>query len=935
MREYKPGKLVNYREREWVVLPSDNTDLILLKPLGGSDEEITGVYTPLQLPHEEISESSFPLPTENDIDDFQSAKLLFDASRLSFRNASGPFRCMGKLSFRPRSYQIVPLVMALKQEQVRLLIADDVGIGKTIEALIILKELMERGEIKRFAVICLPHLCDQWQQELKDKIDIDAEIIRSSTAGSLDRKLPDDRSVFYHIPYQVISVDYLKSDKRREIFLMDCPELIIVDEVHSCARPAGAKSSSQQQRYHLLSEIAKKKNPHMLFLTATPHSGKDSEFQSILGLLNPELESFELSEADQNKRKKIARHFIQRKRANIKRWLKEETPFPQRDPVEKPYYLSPDYHDFYEKILEFARGITRIEGKEQQTRMRYWAALALLRGVMSSPASGYEMLKNRQFNSLDDDSEYPIDFINPLIEPTSSEAENDHAPTEYVDNANLKNREWNVLEELASKILLLAGPEKDQKLKITIEIVKEWLKQGFHPIIFCKYIPTANYVGKYLKEHLPQKVEIQVLTSELADDQRKEKIKGMEDHTQRVLVATDCLSEGINLQDLFTAVLHYDLPWNPNRIEQRDGRVDRYGQTAPVVKSLILYGYDNLIDRKVLEILIRKVRDIQRSTGVSITLGEESSSIMDSLIRDILLETHTTVNGKQMDMFADEFYEREFKTLQEKAENLRSIFTHESIPSEEIENSLKEVDEAIGDIHSVEEFVKAAIIHLGGDIQYDLTGYVINTTNLPEHLKMHFPIGKPIRISFESPTPQGYRYIGRNHRFVEQLCQYLIMLAFEKHPRYKPATRAAVIQTSKVSIKTTLIQFRVRNVIKEVKSNREVISEEMYLWGYRGSGESSEILDYSEAKTLLLEARSKTAISLEFQKTVFTEEMKVFSGKEKQFFDLAEQRAKNLVEAHSRFKDLVSGNRYEAVYPVLPPDIMGVYILNPVPKDLF
>ena len=96
---------------------------------------------------------------------------------------------MGKLSFRPRSYQIVPLVMALKQEVVRLLIADDVGVGKTVEALIILQEMLERGEIKRFAVVCPPHLCEQWQKELRDKLDIEAEIIRSSTAAALDRKL--------------------------------------------------------------------------------------------------------------------------------------------------------------------------------------------------------------------------------------------------------------------------------------------------------------------------------------------------------------------------------------------------------------------------------------------------------------------------------------------------------------------------------------------------------------------------------------------------------------------------------------------------------------------------------------------------------------------------------------------------------------------------
>ena len=378
----QPGKLVRFRDREWIVLPSADPDLLMLKPIGGSEDEITGVYLPLKLANETIDEARFPDHVVDDLDDFQSAKLLFDATRLSFRNASGPFRCMGKLSFRPRSYQIVPLVMALKQDIVRLLIADDVGIGKTIEALLILKEMIERGDIKRFAVICLPHLCEQWQKELKDKLDIEAEIIRSSTAASLDRKLPDDRSVFYHTPYQVISIDYIKSDKRREIFLTDCPELVIVDEVHTCARPAGSKSASQQQRYFLLTKIAQKEQQHLVFLTATPHSGKDSEFQSILGLLNPELETFDLQDADQNKKKKIARHFILRKREKIKRWLEEDTPFPIRESKEIAYQLTPEYQKFYQEVLEFARGITREDGKENTSRMRYWAALALLRGAM-------------------------------------------------------------------------------------------------------------------------------------------------------------------------------------------------------------------------------------------------------------------------------------------------------------------------------------------------------------------------------------------------------------------------------------------------------------------------------------------------------------------------------------------------------------------------
>lgn len=354
---YTPGNLVRYRNRDWMVLPSNDDQVVLVKPLGGSDEETTGIFLPLAKDFEKIDKATFKEPTPNQIGNFETAKLLYNASRLSLRNAAGPFRSMGKLSFRPRSYQVVPLVMALKQDITRLLIADDVGIGKTIEALLIIKELMERGEIKRFAVICPPHLCEQWQQELKDKLDIDAEIIRSSTASRLDRLVPDDRSVFYHIPYQVISVDYIKTDKRRGIFLNDCPELVIVDEAHTCTLPKGATSKNQQQRYSLIHDVAHNKNRHLVLLTATPHSGKDEEFLSLLGLLKPAFKELNFDNLEPSDRKNIAKFFIQRKRENIKRWLNEDTLFPDRDSKEIGFTLSEQTKSFYNDLVAFARGI--------------------------------------------------------------------------------------------------------------------------------------------------------------------------------------------------------------------------------------------------------------------------------------------------------------------------------------------------------------------------------------------------------------------------------------------------------------------------------------------------------------------------------------------------------------------------------------------------
>lgn len=321
MNALQPGKLVSLRGRDWIVLPSEDPELLVVKPLGGSDDETTGIYLPLGIETDVPTDAHFADPTSADLGDISTARLLYDSARLAFRNGAGPFRSLAKLSFRPRSYQMVPLIMALRLEQIRLLIADDVGVGKTIEALLIVRELLERRKIKRFAVICLPHLCEQWQMEIRHKLDIEAVIIRSNTRASLDRRIHGDTSVYDYYPYQVISVDFIKSDTRRDVFIEQCPELVIVDEAHTCARPTGA-SQTQQQRYHLVSRLAEKPAQHLVLLTATPHSGKPEEFHSLLGMLKPGFETLDLPESTPAQRKELARYFVQRKRADVETFAK-------------------------------------------------------------------------------------------------------------------------------------------------------------------------------------------------------------------------------------------------------------------------------------------------------------------------------------------------------------------------------------------------------------------------------------------------------------------------------------------------------------------------------------------------------------------------------------------------------------------------------------
>ena len=936
--QYSPGMLVKARERQWVVLPSESSDLIRLKPLGGTDDEITGIYLPLKFPEDKVSPAQFTPPEPEDIGALSTARVLFNAARLAFRNGAGPFRCLAKLSFRPRSYQMVPLIMALRQETVRLLIADDVGVGKTIEALLVAREMLERRQISRFAVVCLPHLCEQWQQEIRAKFGIEAVIIRSNTQARLDREIQGDTSVYQHYPYQVISVDYIKAENRRNVFVSECPELVIVDEAHTCARPASALKN-QQQRHALISDIAAKPGQHFILMTATPHSGKPEEFQSLLGLLDPDYECIDLPTATPTQRRTLARNFVQRRRADVEKWMNEETVFPKRDAGEFRYGLSPRYKALFEQVLEFARTLLSAKVNTQyQARVHYWAALALMRGVMSSPAAGIEMLRNR-FGKLDIEGAFE-DFVdNPVLDADFTER--DSTPSGVVERSEWTEYQARKLRGFADELEALSTIDGDQKAAAAALIIEDWLADGYNPVVFCRYIPTANYLGAVIAPALRKaypEVNIQVVTSEDPDELRKERVDAMTGSKRRVLVCTDCLSEGINLQDHFTAVLHYDLPWNPNRLEQREGRVDRFGQRAKEVKTYLLYGEDNPIDGVVLEVLLRKVREIRKATGISLPVPEDSQSILDTVLQAVLLKPENQRDGYQAQfgfmLDNDDVQgskDRMSKAIEEAAareKTSRSIFAQNAIHAEEIESDLHEMDKAIGTPLDVEAFVTATLQQLFG-VQVDKTrtGYRLQTVNMPEGLKSTLPDATSLKISFESPTPDEHIYLGRNHLFVEQLCQ-LVMANTIDRARHG-ARRAAVVRTSEVEKKTTIFLLRARNVIEEKAKGYQLVAEEMLMWGYRGSAKDGDFLPLEEAEALLDAARASESLNPHAAATTLTQELALIPALEQTLNAVAEDRCKHLVEAHERFSKAVGGNRYSVVKPVVPMDVMGVYVLLP------
>src|SRR5262252_4877853 len=703
------GSLVKARGREWVVLPESAEDLLVLRPLGGAEDEVTGIYLPL----EPIEAATFTLPDPSQPGDYRSCRLLRDAVRLGFRSSAGPFRAFARIAVEPRPYQLVPLLLALRLDPVRLLIADDVGIGKTIEACLIARELLDRGEIERLAVLCSPQLAPQWQNELRDKFHIEAEIVLPGTVTRLERNCRLNQSIFDLYPHVIVSTDFIKADRRRDEFLRACPEMVIVDEAHTCAYGYDNRGG-RHQRYQLVSQLATHPERHVILVTATPHSGNEAAFRSLLGMLHADFANLpeDLSgRENEPHRRRLAAHFVQRRRADIRRYLDIDTVFPERQEAEETYRLSPDYKRLFERVLNYAREtVSDTGGTLHRQRVRWWSALALLRSLASSPAAAVATLRTRAaFADTETTEEADAIGRQTVLDLQADEVVEslDLTPgSDLGDASDAEPRTRRRLLDMAREAEKLLGT-RDEKLKKAVSLIDTFIHDGFTPIVFCRFIPTAEYVAEELRKKL-REVEVAAVTGTLPPDEREARVAQLAKADKRVLVCTDCLSEGINLQEHFDAVMHYDLSWNPTRHEQREGRVDRYGQPSRTVRVLTFYGIDNQIDGIVLDVLIRKHKTIRSSLGISVPVPLDTNQVVEAIFEGLLLRGPSGTSAEQMLLF-EEFFtpHREdlygkWDAVTEREKRSRTMFAQETIKVDEVARELQAVRAAIGSGLSVE-----------------------------------------------------------------------------------------------------------------------------------------------------------------------------------------------------------------------------------------
>jgi len=938
---FEVGTLVNARGREWVVLPESKApDFLVLRPLGGGDDEVAGVFPAL----EQVQSATFEKPDPNDAGPATSAGLLRAALRIGFRATAGPFRSLGRLAVEPRAYQLVPLLMALRQDTVRILISDDVGIGKTIEAGLIAAELLEQGDANGLAVLCSPALAEQWQRELRTKFGIHAELVLPSTIRKLEKNLLQGETVFGRYRNVVISTDFIKRPGYREQLWHDCPDLLIIDEAHTAVSD-GTGGRSRMLRHELVTKLAEDDKRHLVLVTATPHSGKEEGFRNLLGLLEPSLQRVSLETVQG--RELLAKYFVQRRRHDIRKYIDETTPFPEdRESKELTYNLSKDYKALFDDVLQYARETVRDPaGGKLRQRVRYWSALALLRALASSPRAAAATLTTRADN-LDTEDEAEADRIGRSAvmdlpdEETVESADATPGADSDSDAGDTPHRRR--LKRFAARARNLEGND-DKKLQLLEQTAKQLLAEGYNPVIFCRFIDTAEYVAEHLASRLNSKAyAVAAVTGTLPPDERTARIAELtQDETKRpVLVATDCLSEGVNLQEHFQAVIHYDLAWNPTRHEQREGRVDRFGQQARTVRAVTMYGEDNGIDGIVLNVLLRKHEQIRKALGISVPVPDRSDEVVEAILEGLLLR-EAEQEQMTLDLGLDtkrEDLHREWDSAVAQEKDYATKYRQAGIQPGEVARELNELRASLGTPAEVQSFTEEALRALRADVTPLPDGFKATTGALPAGLGDALVPGHAEPLPFRNDLPVKPReaYLDRTDPNVAAVARYVLESALDSvspaDPRDRPARRCGVMRTSAVAKRTTLllVRFRMHLELPGQDGLRQLVAEDAQVLVYRGQPAAAEWLTEEEVGELL---RSVPSGNVPPDQAIDFSDRAVASldALAPHLDSVADDLAAKLRDDHIRVRE-AGGQRVRRQITVLaqkPADVLGVYVYLP------
>lgn len=640
------------------LLPDQSVSIIEVKIFNDIASEITYKKRDGSLDHQLLyvnDAESCSIAGNNNKSDFSGDghifQLVSEAERIRLAYLFDPYLAVHTSSIEPLPHQITAVYeQMLPKHPLRYVLADDPGAGKTIMTGLLLKELIIREDVQRCIIVSPGNLVEQWQDELHQKFNLRFEIL---TNDMLENTISGN--AFQEHPLLIARLDKLSRNEELHAKIKATEwDLIVVDEAHKLSATVQGNVIKQTKRYKL-GKLLSTRTRHFLLLTATPHNGKEADFRQFMALVDDD--RFQCHASNIKKSTDIS--------GVMRRLVKEElvkfdgTPlFPERLATTIPYSLSMQEQALYDHVTEYVRDqFNRADRLQNDKKQAVGFALTVLqRRLASSPEAIYQSLHRRKERLEKKINNLPIQNDTLLFQPNEDIWDDlEDLPEEeaiFYENGLLDNATAaSTIEELQAEISILAQLEQEAELLRRSHVDKKWEQvskllqspqmindEGRREkiIIFTEHRDTLRYLAIKIRTLLGKQEAVVTIQGGMHRDERK-KVEQLfkQDADTAVLVATDAAGEGINLQRAHF-MINYDLPWNPNRIEQRFGRIHRIGQTE-ICHLWNLVAKDTR-EGQVFDRLFAKLNQEKESLGGKVFDVLGKLTFGDRPLRDILVE---------------------------------------------------------------------------------------------------------------------------------------------------------------------------------------------------------------------------------------------------------------------------------------------------------
>lgn len=583
MSELAPGLRIIVRDEEWMINKIENNSF------GNKAIYCTGISSLVKDKEsvflEDLENISVVDPTKTKLvadssPFFKKSKLYIESNLRQKIPTDSKIHVGYKAAMDLMDYQLVPTTMSLSTPRQRILIADSVGLGKTLEAGILISELIARGKGKRILVVTVKSMMMQFQKELWNRFSIPLIRLDSNKIQKIRNSLPSNYNPFFYYDKTIISMDTLKRDIEYRTYLENAHwDIIVIDEAHNVAD----RGTSKTQRAKL-AKLLSKNGDALILLSATPHDGKAESFASLMNMLDPTA----IANPHDYTKEDIKGLCVRRFKKDIKDQLISS--FQEREVnIEKSYATNVEervYDYFADMKLKMDIDNKKITGQLFKT--------SLEKALFSSPAACIKSIDERLKKLINKYGENNFENINTLKE----------------------------LKSLLEQIKPESFSRYQQLLKLINSNEYNWHAESDDRIvIFTERIETMKWLAKHLKEDLKMNdMQVKEMYGGMSDIEQQEIVDefGKKESQIRILVASDVASEGINLHYLSHRLIHFDIPWSLMVFQQRNGRIDRYGQTKkPDIRYFLIQSKNTKIkgDTRIMEILIQKEEQAYKNIG--------------------------------------------------------------------------------------------------------------------------------------------------------------------------------------------------------------------------------------------------------------------------------------------------------------------------------